>query len=98
MVLLEMVEVVLVLGPPISPPQKIILSEIERMGGLFHLIVSAKHTPWRYLGVGIIQLVLMMVLYLVFLIDMVNVMWLLVPPTPPTAKIDCCIDGGNLCC
>ena len=44
MVLLEMVEVVLVLGPPIYPPKKIILSEIKSMGGLFNLIMSAPLT------------------------------------------------------
>ena len=41
MVLMEMVEVMLVLGLPTSPPQMIILAEMGMMGGFINLSVSA---------------------------------------------------------
>ena len=64
MVLMVIVEVMLVLGKPISNPEKIMLEDTRNIGDLIYLIMSAHHTPWRYQGVGIIQLVLMMIINL----------------------------------
>ena len=79
MVLLVIVEVMLVLGKPISNPEKIMLEDTRNIGGFRYLIMSAHHTPWRYQGVGIIQLVLMMIINLMLLMDMIKVVWVLIP-------------------
>ena len=55
MVLLVISEVVLVLGPTNYPPKKKFLADTGNIGGFRHLIMSAWHLPWSYLGVGIIQ-------------------------------------------
>ena len=87
MLLLVMVEVVFLLGQPTSTPQNMILAETGMMGCFRNLSVSTQHPPCRYLGVGIIQLVLLMVLCLVLLLDMVKVVWFLGPPTLPPQKL-----------
>ena len=46
LVLLVMVEVGLVLGPPTSTPRKLVLAETGIMGGLFHIRVIAHNTPF----------------------------------------------------
>ena len=93
-VLMEMVEVVLVLGKPNSTPQKRILSDTGIMGDIRNLSVSAQNLLWNYLGVGIIQLVLLMVIYLVLLLETIKVVWVLGPHTLPP-KFFLCINGGN---
>ena len=40
---LMMVEVLLILEPPTSPPEKFLLSETCSIGGLFHIIMSANN-------------------------------------------------------
>ena len=58
------------------------------MMGLFrNLSDSTQHPPQRYLGVGIIQLVLLMVPCLMFLSETVKVVWFLGPPTLPPRKL-----------
>ena len=57
------------------------------MGLFINISVSTQHPPWRYLGVGIIQLVLLVVICLVFLMDMVKLVWTLGPPTLPTKNL-----------
>ena len=46
LVLLAIVEVVLVLGPPTNSSRKMILKESGIMGGLFHLRVNEQHQTW----------------------------------------------------
>ena len=75
------VMVVLVLGQPTSPPKRIIMEDTGIVGGFRYLIVRAHHKPWRYLGVGIMQLFLWVVIKFVFLLEMVKVVWVLGPPT-----------------
>ena len=45
MVMLIMVEVVLVLGPPTYLPQKITLEETGMMGGFRHIIAKSQNNP-----------------------------------------------------
>ena len=71
----------MVLGPPISPPKKVIFTEEDIMGGLFCLIVIEQHTPCCNHSVSIIQLVTLVVLPLFLVMMMVKVVWVLVPPT-----------------
>ena len=68
-----MVEVLLVLGQPTYPPQNIILAEAGRMGIFRNLSVSTQNPPWRYFGVWIVPLVILIVLCLVLMMD--TVMW-----------------------
>ena len=86
MLLLDMVEVVLVLGKPTSNPRNIFLAETGMVGIFRNLSVSTQRPPWSYLRVGMIQLVLLMVLCLVFLLYTVKVVWILGTPTLPTKK------------
>ena len=75
MLLMVMVDVVLVLVKPTSTPQNIIFADTGTIGLFKNLSVSTQHPPWCYLGVGIIQLVLLMVICLVLLLEMVKVVW-----------------------
>ena len=59
------------------PPQKIILEETAIMGGFINLRIIAQNTLRSYLGVGIMQLVLLMVICLLFPLCMVKVVWVL---------------------
>ena len=81
-----MVEVVLFLGEPTFNAKNIIMSDKVVVGGFRHIIVIAHHPPRSYLVVGIIHLVLLMFLWLVLFLDMVNVVWVLVPLTLPSIK------------
>ena len=58
----------------------------DRHGGAFQKS-QRRHTapPYRYLGVWVIQLVLLMVIYLVLLLDILKVVWVLGSP-PLTHK------------
>ena len=62
-------------------PQKLILEDTDMMGDLSHLIFIEKYPPWNHIGVGIIQLVILVIFCLVLLLDMVWVVWFLLPPT-----------------
>ena len=53
------------------------------MGGFIHLSMSAHHTPWRYLGIGVIKKSLQMILHLLLQMLMVKVVWVLGPLTLP---------------
>ena len=61
-ILLVTPEVVLAIGQSTSTPRNIILEEIGIMGMFRNIRISIQHPPWRYLGVRMIHLVLMMVL------------------------------------
>ena len=52
-----------------------------------HLRFIGQHPLWCYLGLGIIQLVLMVFLHSAELIVMVEVVLVLVPPTFPSRKL-----------
>ena len=86
-ILLVTPEVVLAIGQSTSTPRNIILEEIGIMGMLRNIRISIQHPPWRYLGVRMIHLVLMMVLCLVLLMEMVNMVWFLGLPTLTTNKL-----------
>ena len=86
-ILLVTPEVVLAIGQSTSTPRNIILEEIGIMGMLRNIRISIQHSPWRYLGVRMIHLVLMMVLCLVLLMEMVNMVWFLGLPTLTTNKL-----------
>ena len=49
--------------------------------------MSTYHKSWHHHSIGIFQLVLWVVLCLVFLLEMVTMVWVLVPPTLPTKKL-----------
>ena len=83
MVLLVMVGVVLVLGPPTYITKNIILTETGMMGSFRNLRVIAHDPPRCYLLVGVIQLVLRMVPPLVLVPEMVNLVWILGPYNLP---------------
>ena len=78
--LLVVIEVVLVPGPPISPPKKLILSQTGIMGGFIHIRAIVHHPRWCHNSLYIIQLVMMVVIHLLFHMVMVKVVWVLGPP------------------
>ena len=78
--LLVMIEAVLVLGPPIYPPKKLILDQTRIMGGFIHLSVIVHHTTCFHNSLYIIQLVMMVVINLLFHMVMVKVVWVVGPP------------------
>ena len=80
LVLIVMIEVVLVLGTPISPPKKFILAQTGIMGDFIHISIIVNHPLWCHNSVRIIQLVIMVVLYLVFHMAMVKLVWVLESP------------------
>ena len=77
----------LVLRQPTSTPKKLIFAETGMMGGFSHISISIHHPLRSYIGVGIIQLVLIMVPCLVLLLDILKIVWLLGPPTFPLIKM-----------
>ena len=98
MLLLVMVEVVLVIGIPTYPHKNIVLDEAGTMWCLFNISLSAHNPPRRYLGVGIVQLVLMIVLCLVLLMGMLKVVWVLVSTTLTPRKLMVVLMVVILCC
>ena len=78
---------VLVLEPPNFPPLKLILEETGMMGSSGHIIVITQYPPWRHGELGVFQLILIMILHLVLHLDMVKVVWVLVPTTFPPRKL-----------
>ena len=88
MMLLLTVEIVLVLVQPTSIPIMFIFPEKCIMKGFTHFRMISQHTPWRYLGVDITKLVLLMVLFLMLFLELLKVVWVLVPPNiPPISSI-----------
>ena len=85
--LLVMVEVVLVLRKPTSTPIRVNLVRDRNDWFFGHPIVTTMNHPCHYLGSGIIQLVMLVVIHLVLLLDMIKVVWVLVPPPPPPNKL-----------
>ena len=80
MVLLVMVEVVLVLGPPTYPP-KILFFRYRHYGGFQTLQHECTSSPKLLFRIRIILLVIMMVLSFVLVMVMEKVLWVLEPPT-----------------
>ena len=81
------IEVVLALIQITSTPQKFILTETGMMGDFSHTRVIVQHLPWHYFLLGVIQLVILVILYLVLLQDLVKLEWFLVPTTFPPKKL-----------
>ena len=77
MMLLIMVEVVLVLAPLNSHPQKIILEYAGMMGVVRHLSVSAHHLPWRHNLVGLIKIMILVIIHFVLVEVTVTVAWVI---------------------
>ena len=77
MVLVVTVEVMLLLGKPNSPTKNMILEETGMIGVLINIIVGAHHKPWRYLGVGIIHIMIQEIINFVLLLVVVKVVWVL---------------------
>ena len=65
LVILVMVEVGWVLGPPIDPSIIFILEQMRMMGDLGHHRLIAQHKKLSYLGLGTTELVLLVVTHLV---------------------------------
>ena len=86
-ILLVTPEVVLAIGQSTSTPRNIILEEIGIMGMLRNIRISIQHSPWRYLGVRMIHLVLMMVLCLVLLMVILELVRVLGSYTSPPMKL-----------
>ena len=84
--LLVMVEVLLVLVPPISPPRKLIWAQTCMIYGFSHIRIITHHSLWCHLGVGIIKFNMLMVLHLVLNIVMVDVVLFLGQHTSPPRK------------
>ena len=72
LLLLVMVEVVFILGPPTSPTRNFIFSHVGMLGVLVHIRIIAHHPPLFNHSVEIIQLVMLVVLNLVFMLVMVE--------------------------
>ena len=104
LLLMVIVEVVLIQVNSITPPKKIILTDTGMMWGLVNIRISAQHPPCRFLLVGIILLVLLVVLHLVLVMEMVKFVWFLIPCTLPPKQfifvlmvvILCHIRVGNI--
>ena len=90
---LVMVYVVLVLIQTTSPPQMLILEQTSMMRGSSRISVIAQHSPWHYLWVGIVQLVLLVGFFVATGDGRVCVG----PKTThiTSQKVDFCIDGGD---
>ena len=83
--LMVMLEVVLILGLTTSPPKTIILEDIGILWGVVCIRSSENHNSLCRHSVRIIQIMLLVVvnLLLVIVMYMVNVVWVLGPPTFP---------------
>ena len=84
LVLLVMVDVVLVLWPPTSPPRKLVLVETGMMRSLSNLSTILQNPQWNNHVLGKIQLILMVIINLVLHLVMAQVVWILgstnIPP------------------
>ena len=89
---------VLVLGPPTSPPIKLILAQVGMMGDFGIIIIITHHTLWNHHRVRMIQLVLLLVLHLVLHMVTVKVVWVLGPPAIPNRNLIVGLMGVILCC
>ena len=85
--MLVLVDIVLVLGQPTSPPNMISLVETGMTGGVRNIITRAKNPPSCYLGVGVIHIMLLVIINLVLKLVMVKLVWDLGPPTLPPIKM-----------
>ena len=85
-VIMVILEVVLVLVPPISPPRDFILVQTGMMRDSIHIWVIAQHSLWYHLGLGVIQLNMPTFINSVFLMVMLEVLLVLGAPTPPPRK------------
>ena len=85
-ILLVVVEVMLILGPPIYPPIKLIFSQTGIMGFFIHLRVIVQHPPWLHDSVRVVNLVFLVVLHLSLQLVMVKVVCL-VPPKISSKKM-----------
>ena len=85
--LLVMVEVVLVLIQTTSPNRKITLAETGMMGFSVNLRVLEHHPMWNNILLWVINVVLLMVLHLFSVMEMVNMVWFLGPPTFTSRKL-----------
>ena len=77
----------LVLGPPSSPPIKLVLADTGMIWSLVHIRVIAQDPQCIHHSVSIIELILMVIIHLVLQLVMVKVVWVLVPPTLPSRKL-----------
>ena len=96
-ILLVMVEVILVLGQPTYTNKNMILAETGIMGFFRNIIISTQHPSWWYLEVGIFQFLLLMVICFVLMLEMVKLVWVLVPPNLPPKKLIVVLMVKNLC-
>ena len=85
--ILVMIDVVFILKQPISTSQQVDLGIDRYYGGFGNLSIIVHHPPCSCIGVGIIQLVLLLVIRLVLLLVMSEVVWVLGPITLTPIKM-----------
>ena len=87
LVLLVMVEVVWVLGPPTSPFRRLILAQTHVIEDFGHLDVIPQNTPSHHIILGIRELAFLMVLCLVLLMVILELVRVLGSYTSPPIKL-----------
>ena len=85
--LLVMVDGVLVMVPPASFPNKLILEHTVIMGCFNHLNAIAQNPLWCNLASGIIHLLLLVVINPVLMMVMLELVFVLASPTSPTRRL-----------
>ena len=85
--MLVMMEVVLVLGPTIYPPRKLISVQIFIMGIFVHVIFITYNLSWLHHLLGVIQWIIQVILRLMFHLVILKVVWVLGSPNFPHIKI-----------
>ena len=86
-VIMMMVEVVWLLVPSTSPTRKWILGQTCMMVDFGHFGRIVWHTPLRHIGLGMKNLVLIVVIHFLVYIVMLEVVWFLVPTTSTPIKL-----------
>ena len=86
-IIMVILDLVLVLGPPTYPPKKEILLATGEVGDIRNCIMIAQRPPWFYLAVGIIQVALISSICLLLLLDILKVVWVLGSPTLTQKKL-----------
>ena len=78
--------------------QKVYLGTYRNDGGLGHLRVIIYYLPCIHNVLGVINLTIWVVLRFLLHLVMVKVVWVLVPPTPPTRKFIFGLTVDTFCC